>query len=116
MDSKICIRCNSNNPVFTCLMCDSFKTLCSKCDNYIHSLPSKRLHKRQPLDSDIKISHSMNFISSQSPTRYNTINTLESNKFTIRDDDIINQSPKFDYNNYSKTYSREYVMEIMVIK
>jgi hypothetical protein len=30
-------------------MCDSFKTLCAKCDNYIHSLPSKKLHKRQAL-------------------------------------------------------------------
>jgi hypothetical protein len=116
MDGKICIRCNSNNPVFTCLMCDSFKTLCSKCDNYIHSLPSKRLHKRQPIESDIKVSHSINFNLNQCPTRYNTINTFESNKFSIKEDDCNNiHSTKFDYSNYSKTYSREYVMEIMVI-
>jgi hypothetical protein len=46
----ICNRCHAKEAMFNCLMCDSFKTLCSKCDSYIHSLPSKRQHKRQPLD------------------------------------------------------------------
>ena len=42
----ICQRCKCKESSFSCLICDSFKYLCSKCDNYIHSLPSKQMHQR----------------------------------------------------------------------
>jgi hypothetical protein len=52
MEGVICSRCNAKEAMFNCLMCDSFKNLCNKCDNYLHSLPSKKLHKREALNVD----------------------------------------------------------------
>jgi len=43
---SICQRCKQKESVFSCIVCDSFKLLCTKCDNYIHSLPSKQAHQR----------------------------------------------------------------------
>lgn len=42
----ICQRCKQKESVFSCIVCESFKFLCTKCDNYIHSLPSKQAHQR----------------------------------------------------------------------
>ncbi len=43
---SICQRCKQKESVFSCIVCESFKFLCTKCDNYVHSLPSKQAHKR----------------------------------------------------------------------
>jgi hypothetical protein len=67
MDKQICNRCHAKEAIFICLMCDSFKTLCSKCDSYIHNLPSKRIHKREPLN-DSSISDRQNIPKSVSMT------------------------------------------------
>ena len=44
-----CLRCKAKEAIFVCMLCDSFKFLCSRCDTYVHSLPSKRGHKRNSL-------------------------------------------------------------------
>ena len=41
-----CQRCKVKKSVFSCIVCESFKFLCTKCDNYVHSLPSKQSHSR----------------------------------------------------------------------
>jgi len=43
---SVCQRCKQKESVFSCIICESFKFLCTKCDNYIHSLPSKQAHQR----------------------------------------------------------------------
>lgn len=49
---SICQRCKMKESVFSCIVCESFKFLCTKCDNYVHSLPSKQLHHRLAIISD----------------------------------------------------------------
>ena len=41
-----CQRCNSKQAMFACMKCESFRLLCERCDNYIHSLPGKKDHNR----------------------------------------------------------------------
>jgi hypothetical protein len=41
-----CLRCKGKEAVFSCMLCESFKFLCTRCDSYVHSLPSKKKHKR----------------------------------------------------------------------
>jgi len=52
----ICQRCKEKESVFSCIVCESFKFLCTKCDNYVHSLPSKQAHQRLALVSSNKTS------------------------------------------------------------
>src|SRR4051812_49299723 len=47
-----CSRCNAKEAVFCCVMCESFKFLCTQCDGYVHGLPSKKKHKRTALIND----------------------------------------------------------------
>lgn len=51
---SICQRCKQKESVFSCLVCESFKFLCTKCDNYLHSLPSKQAHQRFAIVSSNK--------------------------------------------------------------
>jgi hypothetical protein len=99
MDKQICIRCNSKEAVFNCLMCDSFKTLCLKCDSYIHSLPSKRMHKRLAIEEVSETTHETII----KPKREYHVNTSNENVCNI-------SSPL----NMSNTFSREYLTEIKV--
>ncbi len=47
-----CGRCKANDSEFICTNCDSqFKYTCVNCDNIIHSLPSKKNHKRSAVSS-----------------------------------------------------------------
>jgi hypothetical protein len=51
---SICQRCKQKESVFSCIVCESFKFLCTKCDNYLHSLPSKQAHQRLAIVSNNK--------------------------------------------------------------
>lgn len=53
MDEK-CLRCKNKEPSFACMLCDKFKFLCSQCDCYVHSLPSKKNHKRTAINKEIE--------------------------------------------------------------
>jgi hypothetical protein len=81
----ICQRCKQKDSVFSCIVCESYKFLCTKCDNYIHSLPSKQAHhriaaitnsKKQENHSkdDSKISNKIedNYISNVNPNKSNS--------------------------------------------
>jgi len=47
-----CGRCKSNDSELVCTNCDpQFKYACINCDNIIHSLPSKKNHKRVSVNS-----------------------------------------------------------------
>jgi hypothetical protein len=76
-------------------MCDSFKTLCLKCDSYIHSLPYKRMHKRQAIE--------------EVTDEDNIIQPIRLINLSSSCDDIQN-SPI----NMSNAFSKEYVSEIKV--
>jgi hypothetical protein len=52
MDDK-CLRCKNKEVNITCINCDSFKFLCTQCDSYVHSLPSKKKHTRVQFTVDI---------------------------------------------------------------
>ena len=41
-----CERCRGKEAFFVCMECELFRYLCEECDNYIHSLPGKKLHNR----------------------------------------------------------------------
>ena len=56
---EICYRCKSKEAVYTCLMCDSFKLLCTQCDNYVHSLPSKRKHRKVTIVNDGRVENNI---------------------------------------------------------
>jgi hypothetical protein len=51
----LCLRCKNKEAVFNCLSCDSFKFLCTQCDNYVHSLPSKKNHRRNAILEQVNI-------------------------------------------------------------
>jgi hypothetical protein len=84
------LRCKNKEAVFICVMCDSFKLLCTRCDNYVHGLPSKRKHKRKALtgeknfSNNEKISEKINNSSCEDvisrSTNFNEINSSPSKK------------------------------------
>ena len=74
-DIFYCSRCKIKEAEITCAMCDPFKHFCSKCNEYVHSVPSKKFHVRRKMqdklhesvnnkavnDSKLKTSNSSNF-------------------------------------------------------
>lgn len=53
-----CGRCKAYNAELICSSCDTqFKYTCLNCDNVIHSLPSKKTHKRNPIGTEIEQQH-----------------------------------------------------------
>lgn len=45
-EASLCNRCKAKETEMICNDCSPYSNFCSACDNYIHSLPSKRTHKR----------------------------------------------------------------------
>ena len=43
---EICQRCLSKPISFQCMVCPSYRNLCSRCDNIIHNISSKQDHRR----------------------------------------------------------------------
>ena len=89
-----CGRCKSNDSEIICLNCDSqFRYSCLNCDNTIHSLPSKKNHKRSGLS---------NFDTQQS-IKYHRQNPIEKEENDINSD--LNFSNKFQKNSYMQSIS-----------
>ena len=41
-----CQRCNSKKATVNCAQCEKFRSLCERCDAYVHNLPGKKEHNR----------------------------------------------------------------------
>jgi hypothetical protein len=41
-----CQRCNSKKAIVNCVQCEKFRSLCERCDAYVHNLPGKKEHNR----------------------------------------------------------------------
>lgn len=41
-----CQRCNSKKAIVNCAQCEKFRSLCERCDAYVHNLPGKKEHNR----------------------------------------------------------------------
>lgn len=90
----ICQRCKQKESVFSCLICESFKFLCTKCDNYLHSLPSKQAHQRLALIPNIKKSENVNKDDSR------ILNKIEENNYSTSNNNLnnLNTNSSFDLN------------------
>ena len=130
---NICNRCRVEVGEFICSDCSNFNIFCLNCDNYIHSLPSKRNHKRVPYKN------SMNSNIINSVTQDNTINNYLSqsnfdnnynnNQFNVNENvSKSNQSFLFqsgnqiqsnnniiDNNNINNKYTQNYLNELKQI-
>ena len=45
-----CMRCRSMDIEYICQVCQPINSFCSKCDSFVHTLPSKKSHKREILN------------------------------------------------------------------
>jgi hypothetical protein len=128
MDNLKCNRCHAKEAVFTCLMCDSFKTLCTKCDTYIHNLPSKKAHKRQAINNENHVSMT---VQPDSKGEWKVDMTITANVPEVNNINTINNvnlgnplaTPKTvhsigSFNSLNsintETYTKEYVNELKV--
>lgn len=104
-----CGRCQQNTAEFSCVACEPFRIYCSKCDNYLHSLPSKKTHIRTPLKDtkgeEINKSVSI-FDDKNSPIKENSqkMDTVYLNTVSDR-----------QFMRTSDTFSSTYVNELKVI-
>jgi len=51
-ENQMCIRCKIKPFVYTCNNCHPFTNFCVACDNFVHTLPSKKSHKRTLVNPD----------------------------------------------------------------
>jgi hypothetical protein len=56
--NNYCNKCQIREADFICLSCDPNIYICSKCDGYLHSLPSKKAHTRKILENLNKVEKS----------------------------------------------------------
>jgi hypothetical protein len=68
-----CERCKYSPAQFSCQQCLPMNTFCSKCDSSVHSLSSKKIHKRSPLEP----LNSSQYLKSIKPS--NTMNIIDNN-------------------------------------
>jgi hypothetical protein len=96
MQESYCERCKINEVNFMCIDCKPINFFCTKCDSIVHTLPSKKQHKREFYDKDVnKIP-----INDKQPKVIDYNSEPESNL------------PKSVYYNSTKVYTREYVNEL----
>jgi len=48
-----CSRCKVKESDITCAMCEPYKYFCNNCNDYVHSLPSKKFHVRRKIQDKI---------------------------------------------------------------
>lgn len=97
MDTIKCLRCNSKDAVYSCMQCDSFKFLCTRCDSYVHSLPSKNKHRRNSLCN----------IEEQKDTQHmNT--TFNPPQMTLPNNNTNLFSKNFEQNEFKEILNQEY--------
>ena len=112
-----CQRCKVKDSSLQCMNCSSFRSLCSRCDSFIHSLPTKQNHTRIP--TTIASGEQTIIPSPFVKTEVNTINENKQNEPseqivlpvqpepTSASSSVLNS--KFFYSNQ---YTKDYVNEI----
>ena len=102
-NNKKCERCKNKLADYICYNCEPIKNFCSKCDTVVHSLPSKRIHKRDNLVENIQIKpNTLKIEENKGKNIFNNIQEFSPINY-------ICSSPKIDRDT---NYSREYVREI----
>ena len=136
---NICNRCRVEMGEFICSECSPFNIFCLNCDNYIHSLPSKRNHSRVPFKNSINSNiinsttqdETLNNFINQSNYLDKNINNLNNNHFNnninsnqtilfssgnqIQNNNINNNNNLMDNNNNNNKYTQNYMNEIKQI-
>ena len=82
---EMCQRCLSKPVSFQCTTCTSYKNLCTRCDNILHSLASKQNHRR--------IAFSPKNLNEEEPNNINTNNTMLNPNIEMDNDLIANKKP-----------------------
>lgn len=131
-----CSRCKVKEAEITCAMCDPFKYFCNNCNEYVHSVPSKKFHVRRKIqdkllesvnnnalsESKLKTSNSSNFILSDNfnkekfsrvikDKQFEIKKALENFEFNYSNNRFYNNNNNNNYldNNYSKNYDYDSV-------
>ena len=117
-----CQRCNSKQAMFACMKCESFRLLCERCDNYIHSLPGKKDHNRVAMtpkgeESLRNQQNNINKLPNLKETIDNNNNSDNEDKPNVEvsstnqnNQTMTNQDTKEI--SYSALYSRDYLNEL----
>jgi hypothetical protein len=138
----ICERCKNKYADFVCYICEPLKAFCSGCDTTLHSLPSKKNHKRDSIDlygksprsnrDEVYMEQDTNYMTLQSKRNLsNNIDNMGSAEFhgkitftgsprqqmnlraTSNDEQAYsNLDAKFKMTDFNKMYTREYVNEL----
>lgn len=97
-DIYYCSRCKIKEAEITCAMCDPFRYFCSNCNEYVHSVPSKKFHVRRKLqekllesinnnpinESRLKTSNSSNFKLSENFNKDKFSQVIKDKQFEIK--------------------------------
>lgn len=123
-----CNRCKLKEFVFDCNSCEAFPRLCRQCDTYVHSLPSKSNHIRNPLKmAELETTNSETREMDSSAIRQDTNKQAnfdtEKDSYMKNDTSLQTQNSLNDQYNFqcallpsiNNQYSREYVNELKSI-
>jgi hypothetical protein len=106
----ICERCKFQPGYYTCDTCQPLNIFCLKCDNYLHSLPSKKQHKRMALLNE-KTKNIVNSIYNDE-TKSKQVHEVIGNKNIIPT--FKDNKSSLHYNKpYDHQFTREYVNELI---
>lgn len=105
-----CQRCKTKDACLQCMNCESFRNLCSRCDSYIHSLPTKTNHVRIPGNSQtIDLSQTPIVSENTIPERQK----VEKESTQLPPEPVTTSNSILDSKfYYSNNYSRDYLNEI----
>jgi len=79
-----CARCRLKPAIYSCSKCEPYVNFCIQCDNYVHSMNSKKNHKRNVLQSG------------ETSTNANTNTFKTQNRESFGNDNNLDQGSKYD--------------------
>ena len=79
-----CARCRLKPAIYSCSKCEPYVNFCIQCDNYVHSMNSKKNHKRNVLQSG------------ETSTNANTNTFKTQNRESFGNDNNLEQGSKYD--------------------
>lgn len=80
-DIYYCTRCKVKEAEITCAMCEPFKYFCNNCNDYVHSVPSKKFHVRRKIQDKLLESFNNNSINESKLKASNASNFKLSENF-----------------------------------
>lgn len=110
MQEANCERCKINSIDFICIDCKPINFFCTKCDSIVHTLPSKKQHKREYYENKNKIRIQDQQI--EQNQQENNFNVENKNYYSNEHEESILLSSGSGYINRTKIYTREYVNEL----